>query len=333
MFFILPVSIKPKYILYGILAIEAYGFIFMELKTGSSIAHSAHLGGIITGYSFYIFQPENRTLGFLLSKIPKFTFNGPKSKTVRNPIKFGTKAKGNYTVNLNSDNSLQEEIDKILDKINSDGFGALNQGERNLLEKQRISLRSEPYKIHSYKMILLIKAVIILISHQLLFANFNQENSSRILEKENDTPQVGLKTLVPNEQMSQETKWLLRALEKAHFNKISALDVNASEFLEKFLNNLDRQKLFFSQKDLRKYNDRYCSTLVTYLSQGNLFPAFEIYSDYREKAIARLNGLTDNALSNLSLESNQTFTPIRQDIQWERDEEELNNSWQKSVMS
>ena len=123
-------------------------------------------------------------------------------------------------------------------------------------------------------MILLIKAVIILISHQLLFANFNQENSSRILEKENDTPQVGLKTLVPNEQMSQETKWLLRALEKAHFNKISALDVNASEFLEKFLNNLDRQKLFFSQKDLRKYNDRYCSTLVTYLSQGNLFSDF-----------------------------------------------------------
>ena len=177
-------------------------------------------------------------------------------------------------------------------------------------------------------MILLIKAVIILISHQLLFANFNQENSSRILEKENDTPQVGLKTLVPNEQMSQETMWLLRALEKAHFNKISALDVNASEFLEKFLNNLDRQKLFFSQKDLQKYNDRYCSTLVTYLSQGNLFPAFEIYSDYREKAMARLNGLTDNALSNLSLESNQTFTPIRQDIQWERDEEELNDSWQ-----
>ena len=141
LFFILPVSIKPKYILYGILAIEAYGFIFMELKTGSSIAHSAHLGGIITGYSFYIFQPENRTLGFLLSKIPKFTFNGPKSKTVRNPIKFGTKAKGNYTVNLNSDNSLQEEIDKILDKINSDGFGALNQGERNLLEKAKNFLK------------------------------------------------------------------------------------------------------------------------------------------------------------------------------------------------
>ena len=141
LFFILPVSIKPKYILYGILAIEAYGFIFMELKTGSSIAHSAHLGGIITGYSFYIFQPENRTLGFLLSKIPKFTFKGPKSKTVRNPIKFGTKAKGNYTVNLNSDNSLQEEIDKILDKINSEGFGALNQGEKNLLEKAKNFLK------------------------------------------------------------------------------------------------------------------------------------------------------------------------------------------------
>ena len=170
-------------------------------------------------------------------------------------------------------------------------------------------------------------AVLFLLCHSFTFSNESQKNGGDNNLNETDLNTDTLKALVPSEQMVHEARWLIQALEKAHFNKISALDVNASIFLERFLQNLDRQKLFFSKKDLSKYNDRYSSTLITYLSQGNLFPAFEIYSDYREKAMTRLSEVSESKLAHLYLESNKTYTPLRQDLDWDEDDENLDKTW------
>ena len=141
LFFILPVSIKPKFILYGLIAIEAYGFLFVELKLGSPIAHSAHLGGIITGYLIYFLEIKKSFLSDLLTKPPRFTMQvSTNSKGSKSP-KFATKQKNKYTVNFDSHQSIQQEVDRILDKINSDGFGALNQREKSILEKAKNFLK------------------------------------------------------------------------------------------------------------------------------------------------------------------------------------------------
>ena len=141
LFFILPVSIKPKFILYGLIAIEAYGFLFVELKLGSPIAHSAHLGGIITGYLIYFLEIKKSFLSDLLTKLPRFTMQvSTNSKGSKSP-KFATKQKNKYTVNFDSHQSIQQEVDRILDKINSEGFGALNQREKSILEKAKNFLK------------------------------------------------------------------------------------------------------------------------------------------------------------------------------------------------
>jgi membrane associated rhomboid family serine protease len=141
LFFILPVSIKPKFILYGLIAIEAYGFLFVELKLGSPIAHSAHLGGIITGYLIYFLEIKKSFLSDLLTKLPRFTMQvSTNSKGSKSP-KFATKQKNKYTVKFDSHQSIQQEVDRILDKINSDGFGALNQREKSILEKAKNFLK------------------------------------------------------------------------------------------------------------------------------------------------------------------------------------------------
>ena len=141
LFFILPVSIKPKFILYGLIAIEVYGFLFVELKLGSPIAHSAHLGGIITGYLIYFLEIKKSFLSDLLTKLPRFTMQvSTNSKGSKSP-KFATKQKNKYTVNFDSHQSIQQEVDRILDKINSEGFGALNQREKSILEKAKNFLK------------------------------------------------------------------------------------------------------------------------------------------------------------------------------------------------
>ena len=54
--------------------------------------------------------------------------------------------------------------------------------------------------------------------------------------------------------------------------KVNINDLNATLFIEEFLNNLDKRKLFFTKEDLDAYKSRYQQTLITYLKQGNLFP-------------------------------------------------------------
>ena len=51
-----------------------------------------------------------------------------------------------------------------------------------------------------------------------------------------------LANLEPSALMKHETKWLVRALEQAHYNKVSIDDLNASIFLRSYLKKLDPQK-------------------------------------------------------------------------------------------
>jgi carboxyl-terminal processing protease len=133
--------------------------------------------------------------------------------------------------------------------------------------------------------------------------------------------------LVPSSFMSDETKWLLSALEKAHYSKLSIKDLNRNQFLENFLENLDKQKLFFTSKDIQGFKQRYQQTLLTYLEQGNLYPAFEMYEDYRKKAIARLQDTTLLLVETPDVDNNYTFYVDRTELKWCESKKELDEVW------
>lgn len=127
LFFVLPVKIKPKFLLIGVLGLEVYGFLFGELQNTSNIAHSAHLGGMAVGLLYSL-------TSFDFLNLPKFSFNFnrtnfPTSKPIH-------KSK-NYTIRSGNDLDAQIQIDKILDKINEHGFGSLNETEKRMLEKAK----------------------------------------------------------------------------------------------------------------------------------------------------------------------------------------------------
>ncbi len=125
LFFILPVKLKPKFLLMGVLGIELYGFLFGELQNSSSIAHSAHLGGMVVGL-LYSHSPFN------LSWLPKFSF---KFRGAQETVNKSFREESKYTINKETDREVEIQIDKILDKINENGFGSLNNNEKRLLEK------------------------------------------------------------------------------------------------------------------------------------------------------------------------------------------------------
>ena len=141
LFFILPCKLKPRWILIGVLMIEMYGFLFSEINASSAIAHSAHLGGLSAGALVFLFLRSGR-------EFPHFVLNITPSNKISKSIKAVYKDskinvdKNTYRVNFSNSAELQREVDRILDKINESGFGALTQDEKLTLDKAKGLLRS-----------------------------------------------------------------------------------------------------------------------------------------------------------------------------------------------
>lgn len=136
LFFIIPLTVRPKWVFWGFLGISTYLFLFSELppSSGSSgIAHSAHLGGFLTGvvYFRYIYSRPNglgNMFGETSIELPGWFKRREK-----------TKSQISYQVNrpTKNRNELQEEVDRILDKINTSGFSSLNNDEKKTLDRAR----------------------------------------------------------------------------------------------------------------------------------------------------------------------------------------------------
>jgi membrane associated rhomboid family serine protease len=134
LFFILPVTLKPKYVAFALLAMELIGFGFYEVMGavspfGSAIAHSAHLGGMLAGWLFFRVVQQGAW------RLPSFRRDVELPRWAQKSAKTATPTA--YQVDLTRREDLRAEVDRILDKINSEGFGALTADEKRLLDDAR----------------------------------------------------------------------------------------------------------------------------------------------------------------------------------------------------
>jgi membrane associated rhomboid family serine protease len=131
LFFVIPVTVKPKHLAMAALAISLFGLIFIEIPGTGGVAHSAHLGGMLAGWGFFRFlhsvgpvRRESRVSMEMPSWLRK-----RRSGT--------TSVARNYKVNIRTQEDIRAEVDRILDKINSQGFGSLTEAEKKLLDDAR----------------------------------------------------------------------------------------------------------------------------------------------------------------------------------------------------
>ncbi len=134
LFFVLPVTLKPKYVAVALLAAELAGFVFYEVMRaaspfGSEIAFSAHIGGMLAGWIYFRYVHEaNWHLRTSSSDIELPRWLRKRPKVIAPPP---------VQIDLTKREDLRAEVDRILDKINSDGFAALTADEKRLLDDAR----------------------------------------------------------------------------------------------------------------------------------------------------------------------------------------------------
>lgn len=134
LFFILPVTLKPKYVAFALLGIEGLGFGFYEVMGavspfGSAIAHSAHLGGMLAGFLYFRYVHSGTW------RLPRSRRDVELPRWLQKNAKTPSAAPSEIELTRRED--LRAEVDRILDKINSEGFGALTPDEKRLLDEAR----------------------------------------------------------------------------------------------------------------------------------------------------------------------------------------------------
>lgn len=133
-FFVFPITTRPKYVAWLMAFVSLLGLAFLELpSTGprSGVPHSAHLGAMLAGWLFYHLVQEG---GWLSQR--RATIAAARAEQRR-----ATPASVSRTAPRPSEpaasTELRAEVDRILDKINSHGFASLTPDEKRRLDDAR----------------------------------------------------------------------------------------------------------------------------------------------------------------------------------------------------
>jgi hypothetical protein len=138
LFFVVPVTLKPKHLAWFLAAVDVFILAVYEIPGAKLpfdmvISSSAHIGGMLTGLFYYRFvheaswfNPLDRPDADLPRWIKRAKRAAPTSEA--------------FEVNVTPPSSREDiraEVDRILDKINSDGFAALTADEKRVLDEAK----------------------------------------------------------------------------------------------------------------------------------------------------------------------------------------------------
>jgi len=138
LFFVIPVNMRAKMLLYGSLALAVLGIVFSQ-QLGAGVAHGAHLGGILMGAAFIKYSgrlPERLWNPFERQRRKRELVKAVSIKIPKWPAAEGPGE-------LTEAEFISREVDPILDKISQHGIQSLTERERKILEaaKNRMAKR------------------------------------------------------------------------------------------------------------------------------------------------------------------------------------------------
>lgn len=153
LFFVIPITIQPIWLVAVFGGVDLLGFLFQELPNnrslyGSGVAHSAHLGGLAAGWLFYRFAVADRSAssaieppGWLRRKTsrpaPAFRVNVSTSRAPSDTASVPSPVSDSTAPAATAREALRAEVDRILDKITLHGIGSLTAEEKRVLDEAR----------------------------------------------------------------------------------------------------------------------------------------------------------------------------------------------------
>src|ERR1700758_5415775 len=122
-----------------------------------------------------------------------------------------------------------------------------------------------------------------------------------------------------------------RLLEQGHYTRQKLDSEMSKRILETYLENLDYNKLFFTQDDINQITQKYGATLGDSILLGDLQPAKEIYSLFRVRIEDRIAKIRQLLKKDYSFKSSRTVALDRRKEPWPANVAEADSLWRDRI--
>lgn len=122
-----------------------------------------------------------------------------------------------------------------------------------------------------------------------------------------------------------------RWLEQGHYTRQKLDEATSQKFLQTYLTMLDYNKLYFTQKDVDEFTNKYGATLGDYVLRGDVSPAREIFGRFKDRVENRIPSNKALAQKDYKFDSNRTVEINRQDAAWPKDQADADRIWQDRI--
>ena len=147
-----------------------------------------------------------------------------------------------------------------------------------------------------------------------------------------DQPPGDLPELSSTKLMENEARLIVEMLETMHFESEEISPESFSELINRFMSDLDFNKLYFLEEHKEAFTEKYGSAIGFKLRyQGDLNAAFEIYSLYRERAIDRVAWVQEQLENEWTFDTDEFFVYDRRESPWPSTEEEADELWRLRI--
>ena len=122
-----------------------------------------------------------------------------------------------------------------------------------------------------------------------------------------------------------------RWLEQAHYSRKKLDDEMSAKLLKTYLESLDYNRLYFTQKDVDEFQRKYENNLDDSIFRGDLTPARNIFARFKQRLEDRVASNKKLAKKQFDFAGNHTVELNRQKSPWPKDQAEADRLWRDRV--
>ena len=131
--------------------------------------------------------------------------------------------------------------------------------------------------------------------------------------------------------LEEEARLVISVLQSTHLNKQSFYGIDSEELILTFLSYLDPECMIFNEQQVKFILKRFGNNLKpAYLSKGDVYPAFEIFNSFVDKARNRTEWIQQRLDQPFNLGSNDaiTFNRDASILEWPKNKGAANQKWE-----
>lgn len=132
--------------------------------------------------------------------------------------------------------------------------------------------------------------------------------------------------------MRQETRTLVQMLEYFHYNRDAVTTSDYPKLITAYMQELDPQRLFFTQADELAFRRQYGPRIETDLAYlGNIDTAFDIFKVYEQRVKARVTWILETLKQDIDFSAQESYAPDRSKSPFPATPEEADDLWRKRL--